>query len=244
MVDSHLEAGLHRRPNPAIVIAAQRLTPHMRRLAFQSDAFRSYNVSLPGQWVKFLVPTETGAPGEGRAYTIRSFDQAKGIIEIDFVLHGDCGPVSTWAAAARIGDCAYLGSPRGGHRIDGAAQWRLLAGDETALPAIASILEVLPPSDTPVRVLIEIPSKDDAQPLSGSRNVDVQWLARSCQNTPGSLLAGRVIQFDLPIEPGQVFAAGEGTAIKRLKSDIMRRAQTTKLDAKGYWLLGVSDHRD
>jgi NADPH-dependent ferric siderophore reductase len=244
MVDLRLEAGPRRRPNPAMVVAAQRVTPHMRRLAFQGDAFRSYNVSLPGQWVKFLVPTETGAPGEGRAYTIRSFDHANGIIQIDFVMHGDCGPVSTWAAAAVVGDRAYLGSPRGGHRIDSTAQWRLLAGDETALPAIASILEILPQDDIPVRVLIEVPSKDDAQPLSGSMNADIQWLARSPGNTPGSLVASRISELELPSEPGQVFAAGEATAIKRIKGDVMRRAQTTKLDAKGYWLLGASDHRD
>lgn len=245
MVDRRVEAAPPRRtPNAAVVVAAQMLTPHMRRLSLQSDAFGSYDVALPGQWVKFLVPTESGAPGEGRAYTIRSIDRAAGIIEVDFVMHGDGGPVSTWAAAAAVGDRAFLGSPRGGHRPDSAATWRLLAGDETALPAIASILEALSPDDVPVRVLVEVPSQDDAQTLRCPAHADIQWLARAPGRPPGSLLADAVAGLILPDEPGQVFAAGEATAIKRIKGDIVRRAQAAKLDAKGYWQLGASDHRD
>lgn len=245
MVDVRPEAAPPRRsPNAASIVAAETITPHMRRLTLHADAFRSYTLSLPGQWVKFLVPSESGTPGEGRAYTIRSLDAAKGTMDIDFVMHGDGGPVSTWAAAAAVGDHAYVGSPRGGHRIDSAAQWRLLAGDETALPAIASILETLSPDDVPIRVLVEVPSQDDAQTLRCPAYADIRWLARVSGMPPGSLLADAVAGLMLPDEPGQVFAAGEATAIKRIKGHIVRRAQAAKLDAKGYWQLGASDHRD
>ena len=50
-----------------------------------------------------------------------------------------------WAAAARPGSVLVFEGPSGGYRPDPDADWHLLVGDESALPAIAASLEALPP---------------------------------------------------------------------------------------------------
>ena len=223
----------------------ERLTPNMRRLTFEGDTLRTMSVPLPAQWLKVVLPGAAGETGANRAYTVRRFYHGWGAMEVDFVLHGDTGPASAWARRAEVGDIVHLGAPRGGHKVDPYARWRLLAGDETALPAIASILEALPDDDVPTRVVVEVPSLDDVQPLRRSAMTEIQWLAREEQRSrPGSLLADRISGLSLPVAMGQVFLAGEGIAVRTMKQDLARRVPQADMEAKGYWLLGQADHRD
>ena len=227
------------------VTGVERLTPNMRRLTFEGDTLRTMSVPLPAQWLKVVLPGAAGEAGPNRAYTVRRFYQEWGAMEVDFVLHGDTGPASAWARRAEVGDVVHLGGPRGGHKVDPQARWRLLAGDETALPAIASILDALPDDDVPTRVVVEVPSLDDVQPLRRSAATEIQWLAREGQRSrPGSLLADRLSGLSLPVALGQVFLAGEGTAVRTMKQDLARRVSPAGMEAKGYWLLGQADHRD
>ncbi len=228
------------------VTGVERLTPNMRRLTFEGDTLRTMSVPLPAQWLKVVLPGAAGEAGANRAYTVRRFYQGWGAMEVDFVLHGDTGPASAWARRAEVGDVVHLGAPRGGHKVDPEARWRLLAGDETALPAIASILDALPDDDdVATRVVVEVPTLDDVQPLRRSAVTEIQWLAREGQRSrPGSLLADRISGLSLPVAMGQVFLAGEGTAVRTIKRDLARRAPPAGMEAKGYWLLGQADHRD
>lgn len=88
-----------------------------------------------------------------RTYTIRRIHAQQGWFEVDFVLHEDAGPGSRWAAQATKGQQIGLSGPGG--RTASPAGWMLLAGDETALPAIARIGEALPAATTGV-VIIEV----------------------------------------------------------------------------------------
>ena len=217
----------------------------MRRLTFAGDALTGMAAPLPAQWLKVIAPGPDGVTRVNRAYTIRKLDAGRGALDIDFVLHGEAGPVSAWASQAGVGDTAQLGAPRGGHRIDLAAPWRMLAGDETALPAIATMLEALPASDVPTRAIIEVPSRADAQPVSCWPGVAIEWLARDgLAARYGSLLVQRLGNLDLAEGAGQVFVAGEAAAVRMIREDLARRAPHARVEARGYWRFGEADHRE
>jgi NADPH-dependent ferric siderophore reductase len=120
-----------------------------------------------------------------RTYTIRAVRPGDCEIDIDFVAHGDGGPAAHWLLSVTPGDeVIVIGpdqrgpDPRGG--IDwhpGSATRVLLAGDETAAPAICAILESLPEGTT-ARAFIEVPSSSDALALSLPTGCEVTWLAR------------------------------------------------------------------
>ncbi|WP_424937188.1 MULTISPECIES: siderophore-interacting protein [Bacteria] len=120
-----------------------------------------------------------------RTYTVRAVRPEEREIDVDFVLHGTSGPASAWATAAAVGDVLAVVGPDArveGH--DGGIEWHpgeattlLIAGDETAVPAICAIVESLP-ADATGQVLAEVPTEADALPLSAPAGVAVTWLAR------------------------------------------------------------------
>lgn len=124
-----------------------------------------------------------------RTYTIRGARPELGELVVDFVAHGDSGPASRWIGAARVGDPMLLVAPdatseepSGGWEWNpGAAQTLLIAGDETAVPAMSAILEQLP-ADARGAVFLEVPDPADALELAAPDGVEVRWLARE----PGS----------------------------------------------------------
>jgi NADPH-dependent ferric siderophore reductase len=111
-----------------------------------------------------------------RSYTISGHDAAAGEIDFDFVLH-DAGPASAWAAAAQPGDQLILVGPSPNYVPNPDADWYLLAGDETALPAIAATLRDLPEGAV-VRAFVEVTDADDEQPLPTKADAEVRWLHR------------------------------------------------------------------
>nr|WP_179503860.1 siderophore-interacting protein [Nocardioides daedukensis] len=129
--------------------------------------------------------------GTMRTYTIRELrgTGADTRLVVDFVLHlaeGATGPGSTWASQAKVGDRLVILAPRrgqffGGIEFDpGTCTNLLLVGDETAVPAVASILEHLAPSMRGT-VFLEVPVTADIQDLKGPEGVRVVWLPRNGQ---------------------------------------------------------------
>ncbi|MDQ4109871.1 MAG: siderophore-interacting protein [Actinomycetota bacterium] len=132
-----------------------------------------------------------------RTYTIRSIE-GEGIEKrlcVDFVLHpGAHGPGSDWAGAAEPGDEILvagpkLGEPYGGIEwLPGDATRLLLVGDETAVPAIVSILESLP-ADATGSAFLEVPVAGDVQEVSAPEGLQVSWLPREGAPVGGPALA-------------------------------------------------------
>jgi NADPH-dependent ferric siderophore reductase len=151
------------------------------------------------------------------------------VVEIDFVLHGD-GPAATWAATAAPG--AVLGVAGAGALGDRPAAAMLLAGDETALPAIHRILGNLPPTTRGV-VLVEVAGPAEEQPLPAPPGMTVRWLHRNGTG-PGetTLLPDAVAALDRP-EGDDVFVwvGAESGAVRSIRSDL-----------RGRWGLGRSQH--
>jgi NADPH-dependent ferric siderophore reductase len=127
-----------------------------------------------------------------RTYTVRSVDPAARLLEVDFVTHGDGGPAARWLLGAQVGDEVLVVGPdaRSIHSSAG-IDWRpgtardlLLVGDETAAPAISSILESLP-ADRRVHAFIEVPHADDRLDLAVPPHFEITWLDRSGSDKGG-----------------------------------------------------------
>jgi NADPH-dependent ferric siderophore reductase len=105
---------------------------------------------------------------------------------------------------ARPGDIVGITGPGGGETP--AADWYLLAGDETAVPAISRILADLPASAQAV-VRIEVADAAEEQPLASAANVDLAWLHRG-EAAPGTspLLEETVRGIAIPDDGRRVFA--------------------------------------
>jgi len=122
-----------------------------------------------------------------RTYTVRRVDAAAREIDVDFVVHHGAGPAGAWAERAVVDDeLIVIGpderSPHSRVGIDwhpGTARRLLLAGDETAAPAICAILESLDPR-CEVDAFIEVPTDADALPvdLPASSATRLSWIGR------------------------------------------------------------------
>ncbi|WP_292888040.1 siderophore-interacting protein [Microbacterium sp.] len=128
------------------------------------------------------LPDETRNPI--RTYTIRAVRPEVREIDVDFVLHGTEGPASAWASAAAPGAPLVVIGPDARADETGGLEWNpgdagsvLIAGDETAVPAICAIVESLPAHVTG-SVYIEVPTEADALPLAAPEGVAIRWLAR------------------------------------------------------------------
>lgn len=180
-----------------------------------------------------LLPTR-------RTYSIRRFDLDAGRIWIDFVTHGDEGIAGPWAANAKPGDPVVLGGIGGGYAPDAAADWHLLIGDESAIPAIASALEAMP-ADAAGIALLEVQDESEQLELTAPAGVELRWLHRG-EKTAGTtdLLIDAVRALEW--QPGrvQVFAHGERGAMKQLRPHLTdeRGVDRTQLSLSAYWAYG------
>lgn len=152
--------------------------------------------SLQDDWYRNWLAVDESVRGVMRTYTVRALrpavpaaagrPAAPAELDIDFVLHldGGSGPAAEWAAAAQPGDplmlvgpCARWGDCLGIEFAPGEAERVLLVGDETAVPAIAAILETLP-ATIEGHAVLEVPSAADFLDISTPAKVEVRWLAR------------------------------------------------------------------
>lgn len=237
------------------VVSVADVTPSVRRVVLSGEPAA---VAAAGPTVNLLVPRvddpaprwpriqrdgrivwPDGSHGVAlRSYTARRQDPEQGVVEIDFVLHGD-GPAATWAAAARPG--ALLAVAGAASLAERPAGWLLLAGDETALPAIGRLLAAAPPETSGVAYL-EVAGPEEEQPLVGPPGIAVHWLHRG-GTPPGesTLLVDAVAALDRP-EGDDVFAwvAAESAAVRTIRADLRARWGLGRAQhhVVGYWRRG------
>jgi NADPH-dependent ferric siderophore reductase len=186
-----------------------------------------------------------------RTMTVRWDDADKRQIAIDFVVHGEHGVAGPWASAAQPGQPAYVMGPSGAYAPDPSADWHLLAGDESALPAIARALEALP-DDAVARVFIEVAGADDEIELRTAPDIDVKWIYRGGRaDLVGADRAGDHAPLVEVVKtanwlPGQVhvFIHGEAQAVMHNLRPYVRTERG--VDAKwasisGYWRRGRTE---
>ena len=236
------------------------LTPSMRRITLAGPDLEGFHSPSFDDHVKLFLPAEQGGkpvmptlgpdglefPADAprpatRDYTPRRYDPVAQELDIDFVLHHS-GPATDWATQASVGDYLGIGGPRGSFVIPTGFDWHLLIGDETALPAIGRRLEELPQGTQAIAILktsgvasrLEFETRCDAriewlvdEPVSGD--------ADPAQGTEA--LERAVRSLALPKGEGYVWAAGEYTAIQRVREYLVKERGLDKgrIRAASYW---------
>lgn len=181
----------------------------------------------------------TFAPGRrplSKAYTVRRWDPEAAELDVDFVRHG-VGVATTWAHRAQPGDRIHMGGPSSSKGMPVGADHLLVVGDETALPAIARLLEELP-EPARAQVLVEVGEQSHVQPLSELPEVSVRWLVRDgAEAGTTGLLLDAVRELEWP--PGRLFAwvAGEQAEVRDIRRHLVEERGMAKDDVEftGYW---------
>jgi NADPH-dependent ferric siderophore reductase len=226
----------------------------MLRVVFSGPQLEGFAWNGPAAHIK-LILGPPGAAGErplSRTYTPRHFDAARRELTVDFVLHGT-GPAATWAAQAQVGQPMVIAGPGRCYTLDAAARWLLVAGDESAIPAIATILEVVP-DHLRTQVLIEVNDAADEFAIAPARpNVSIGWLHRAQPITghdpaapAGVELTAAVAAYRPPAGAGRVYVACEAEAMRRIRRQLLveRGLPREWLTTRGYWKQGATDHPD
>ncbi|MFF5937615.1 siderophore-interacting protein [Streptomyces sp. NPDC012508] len=244
----------------AKVVRTERITPHMVRVVLGGEGLDDFTVGeYTDHYVKLLFAPEgvsypepfdmerirAELPREQwpttRTYTVRSWDPLHRELTVDFVVHGDEGLAGPWAARAVAGETIRFLGPGGGYAPDTEADWHLLVGDESALPAIAVALERLPEGSA-VRAFLEVTDASEEQKFATAAGVEVTWLHRGDRPTGEALLeAVRALEF--PAGDVHAFVHGEAGFVKELRRHLRldRQVPRERLSISGYWRVGKTD---
>jgi NADPH-dependent ferric siderophore reductase len=238
----------------------EQLTPHMIRVVVGGEGLRAITageytdhyvkVLFPRPGVTYPEPFDQGViretmPAEDwpvvRTYTVRKWLPSVPEMWLDFVVHGDEGIAGPWAAQAQPGDPVLFMGPGGGYAPSEDAAWHLLAGDESALPAIAAALEGMLAGAT-VRAFVEVTGPDEEQKLETAADAEIVWLHRGSAR-PGSLLVPAVRDCSFPAGPVHAFVHGEAHLVKELRAYLRKDCAIPldQLSISGYWRLGMNE---
>ncbi|MEM9384495.1 MAG: siderophore-interacting protein [Pseudomonadota bacterium] len=216
------------------------LSPHMRRIELQGDCLANFPEGYESAHVKGAFPE--GAGVVRRSYTVLEFNRDQRYLTIDFVDHGDTGPASRWARQARVGDPLTLYGPGPKKLVDPAADWFLIAGDMTALPAIGVNLAQLPGHARGYAV-IEVVDGRDMQDLTAPSGIEVVWIVAPDSRRPNAALVDAVVA--LPWLEGTPYPwfAGEFDAMRRVRTYLReyRGLDKGRMYLSCYWKYGDTD---
>lgn len=236
------------------VTRVKQLTPHMVRVTFTGDDLAAFGWNGPAAHIKIIfpedgqlepaMPTPDGPrPTRIRTYTPRRFDASVPELDVEFVLHG-VGPASNWAAQAQEGQVVVVAGPGRNYQIDPVADWLLLVGDDTAVPAISSILDALP-TTAKAFALLEVSDALEERELSSPAQVEVSWLHRG-DAQPDVVLEQALRNFKLPAGDGRVYVGAEAGVMRRMRQYLLNDLglDPAKIVTRGYWKVGDTDYPD
>jgi NADPH-dependent ferric siderophore reductase len=246
------------KPHSARVVRTERLTPHMHRVVLGGEGLADFTAGTStDHYVKLLFGAEGVTYPEPfdiarireefpreqwpvtRTYTVRAWDPELRELTLDFVIHGDEGLAGPWAARVRAGELIRFLGPGGAYAPDTEADWHLLAGDESALPAIAASLEAMP-DGAQVRAFIEVSGPEEEQKFDS--DVEVVWLHRG-DRPVGEALVAAVRGLEFPAGRVHAFVHGEAGFVKELRRLLRVEHQIARedLSISGYWRLGHNE---
>jgi len=243
------------------VVSTRRLTPGLVRIVLGGPGLDGFAMpDATDAYVNVAIPP-SGAPYSGvfdpasvraeqpeqfwparRRYTVRSWDETARELTLDFVVHGTSGVAGPWADTAAPGDVLVFEGPGGGYLPDPEADWHLLVGDESALPAIAATLEQLPADGHAVVLLVcDGPAHEVDLPCAGL--LDLAWLHRSGDRSDVDLLAAAVEGLDFPSGRAQAFIHGEAEEIRAIRRHLLADRGLTRADmsCSPYWRREMTD---
>jgi ferric-chelate reductase (NADPH) len=229
----------------AKVVSCERLSPSYYRVRlsgpeldrFSRDGLHFRLLFPPdgnkGEWPYISETGRTDWPGGIAAwhrpvYTTRRFEPETAALEFDVFTHSG-GRVTEWCETSKAGmDVAMMGP--GGEWLP-TAKWIALFGDETALPAIARILENLS-AEVMATASVLISDRRDAQPLPERDSISVRWLVRG----EGVSLIDALRELDIPDKDRFVWFAGERSEVNEAREILLARGlQKAEIRAASYW---------
>lgn len=232
------------------LVNKESLGPRMVRITLGGDALEGFAVAEPASSVRLLLPSpgsnELVMPewngneflmADGSRPIIRTFtprNLTPDGLDLDLVIH-EGGAASAWVTAVEQGAAAAISGPGRGYVVDEAAAGFMLAGDETAIPAMAQLLEFIP-DEKPVVVHVEVAADFGRITLPNHANASVVWheLARGAET--GCELLDAVRNADLR-EDVPIWCAGEAAAMHRIRSYLFaeQRLPRSLATVRGYW---------
>ncbi|MDQ2726645.1 MAG: siderophore-interacting protein [Actinomycetota bacterium] len=247
---------------PATTRRVDAVTQHLVAVTFAGPGLDGFELTDPAQHIQVFLPDRDGTglelvDGDGgrvfapahprptvRTYTPRRFDPQSGELEVLFLVNG-AGPGSAWAAAAEPGAPVVIGGPAGGYTVDAGVTRYVLAGDESALPAIATILEALPAS-AEAEVHAEVPAGETELALSSPAPFTVRWWPRAAGARAGDALV-RVLTDEATVgrhlaeaPDSRFWMAGEAAASRRIRRYLIddHHLDRTRAYTRAYWKYG------
>ncbi|HEX3803487.1 MAG TPA: siderophore-interacting protein [Solirubrobacteraceae bacterium] len=215
-------------------------TPRTVRVVVQGE-LADWPEPGPAAHIKVFLPDTPVGPVM-RTYTVRDWDRERGAVTIDMALNDGHGPATQWASRVVPGmwmeisgrsRSTFTPAVEGGHY--------LFAGDETALPAIATCVASLPRSAHATAIL-EVTGADEEQPLASFAQVDARWLHGTLGDAD---LAASVLAAVGSLEPSDVWVACEAGVMRGIRRALLDRGfPVGHLTTRGYWRRGESDHPD
>jgi NADPH-dependent ferric siderophore reductase len=245
------------------VLEARNVSPHVRRMVLGGVALSGL-VAWPAAHIKLFFPR----PGQAqlrlptlddqgrpvwpplaerpitRTYSVRRHDPRLSLLEVDFVLHEPGGIASQWAARAEPGMHVGLAGPGGPNPMLKAADWYLLAGDLSAISAIAALLEALPPSARGC-AFVQIASERDRQVIAAPPGVQITWLVTEQRVHPCTDLVESVRNVSWPRANAFAWIAGENGQVIAIRDHLRRERGLTgdALYAVPYWKQNESEEQ-
>jgi NADPH-dependent ferric siderophore reductase len=232
------------------------LSPAMRRITLAGAELEGFMPAGPANYIKLIFP-EPGQteptrplPDGPRAVSMRTYTplvvRPEALeVDVDFVLHGE-GPASTWAAQASVGQVLFLMGPGPGYALDTAAAQHLLIADDSALPAVETILAALP-ATARAQVLLEVISEAEQRPLHSAAQLDVRWLPRGTDHrAAGEPLAKALRALPTIAVEARIYLACEAAAMRRIRQLLIDELGVSRnqIVGRGYWKLDVVNHPD
>lgn len=237
------------------------VTPTVKRIHLRSDDLSAFAGSrFTDRYVKLVFPkagVDYPDPIDVRALrnvmppedlpTVRTYtalfpDFDAGTLAIDFVIHGDEGVAGPWAAAAQPGDTLLANGPGGAYSPDPSADWHLLVGDESALPAIMAALAALDRSAT-ARIVLEVERPGDEPTLDLTADAVVVYVYRSVTSDPDALLTA-LKRMEWPSGKVHAFVHGEAQVVMHHIRPYLfgvRELERKQVSISGYWRRGRTE---
>ena len=257
-----MPATLHREKYPAAyrsvrLESRRELAPGLLRLRLQTEApdgLAGFHAPGAGDHTRVFVGTPDGAwsvpldqeglpVGDFRVETVVDHSTPRGWIDIDVLVHRDSagapvGLIGPWAEGAPLGSPAVVADPKGSVIMTGRPREWLLAGDDSAIPAIRRYLALLAGSGSGT-VLLETLHDPEALELEVPGDVELSILAPEAERPSGALVDAITLLREprAPIE-GEffVFACGEQSLVAPVRAQLARWGiDVEQAVVKGYW---------
>lgn len=246
--------GLELRFRRATLVAREWLTRGYVRIRLQGDDLRGFTSLGADDHLRIFFPE--GDPGTveelraspSREYTPLAWDEDW--LELEFAIHGDpaegtAGIAAAWAATAPLGASTAIGGPRGSKVLKGRPDAWLLAGDETAVPAMRRFAQAMD-DDAAGRIVVEVTDASHELPIDAPAGIAVEFVHRSTA-AAGSALAARLDAIGADERPaGAVFGfvAAEQSIVKPGRALLLERwgLDSDQVIVKGYWKRGETEY--